>query len=138
MNWFVWLPLLAGAAGVLQGGLNKRLAPEWGLAWVLVITSIIVLVLSGVLLLTNAYPGKLSWSDMKWWHALPGFLGFAVILCIPISIEKLGALPSFLMVLASQIVVSGLWDRFAEGVALSGPRLIGAALAILGAWLATK
>ncbi|MEO5668504.1 MAG: DMT family transporter [Bdellovibrionota bacterium] len=138
MNPVVYvLPLIVGLCGVLQGGLNKRLAAEWGLGWVLMSTSVLVLLFSGVLLALDVYPGKMNFSELKWWHALPGVFGFLVVLCIPISIARIGALPSFLIVVASQIVASGAWDKFVEGAELPWTRVAGASLALVGAWLAT-
>jgi uncharacterized membrane protein YdcZ (DUF606 family) len=140
MNLSYLLPLVVGVCGVLQGALNKRLAAEWGLGWVLMITSIVVLLLVGGLMLMNVYPSptKFELGALKWWHVLPGLMGFLVILCIPISIARIGAMTSFLLVVASQVVVSGLWDRYMEGVELSWSRLVGASLTLVGAWLATK
>jgi bacterial/archaeal transporter family-2 protein len=135
---FWMLPFVVGICTVMQGALNKRLATEWGLGWALLWNSLICAVLAGLLVAFNLYPGKINFVEMKWWHFLPGLFGFVIILLIPLSISKLGALNSFLILVCSQIIVSGAWDQIVEGISLSWTRLLGACLALLGAWLATK
>jgi len=142
-NIFLLLPFVVGICTVMQGVVNKRIAGEWGLSWALMWNSVICLILAGVMLWGPWfsgpwYSGKLNLATMKWWHFLPGIFGFIIILCIPISISKLGALNSFLILVTSQLLVSGLWDHFVEGINVSWTRATGACLAIVGAWLATK
>ncbi len=137
-NMFYILPFFVGICSVMQGALNKKLATEWGLGWAIMWNSIIVIVLAGIIVGMNLYPGKMNLAALKWWHMLPGLFGFAIIMLIPLSISKIGALNSFLILISSQILVSGLWDILVEGVSLSWTRMIGASLALMGAWLATR
>jgi len=132
------LPVAVGVCGVLQAGLNRRIAEEWGLAWVVMWNTLIVLVLTAIVIGLGLFPGKINFSTMKWWHMLPGLFGFVIVLCIPVSISKIGALNSFLVLISVQILVSGAWDKIVEGAELSWTRVLGASLALAGAWLATK
>ena len=138
MNLFYLLPFVVGICGVLQGVLNRRMAAEWGLGWVVMWNTLIVLVLTAVVIAMGLYPGKIQWGQLKWWHFLPGLFGCVIVLCIPLSISRIGALSSFLIIISSQILVSGAWDKFVQGVDLSWTRILGASLALAGAWLATK
>ena len=137
-NLFLLLPFVVGICSVLQGGVNKRIAADWGLSWAIMWNSILVIILAGIVLWGGWYPGKINLAAVKWWHFLPGIFGFIIIFCIPISISKIGALNSFLILVTSQLIVSGLWDRFAEGISISWTRIAGASLALVGAWLATR
>lgn len=138
MNLLYLLPFAVGICGVLQGALNRRMAADWGLGWVVMWNTLIVLVLTSVVIALGLYPGKIQLGQLKWWHFLPGLFGFVIVLCIPLSISRIGALSSFLIIISSQILVSGAWDKFVQGVDLSWTRILGASLALAGAWLATK
>jgi len=143
MKSLFWLlPFAVGICSVMQGVLNRRMAGDWGIGWAILLNSLVVIVLAVGLVAFNIYPGRMSFGEMvsslKWWHFLPGFFGMAIIVFIPLSISKLGALNSFLILISSQILVSGLWDKLVEGMTLSWTRMLGASLALLGAWLATK
>jgi uncharacterized membrane protein YdcZ (DUF606 family) len=138
VNLFYLLPFAVGICGVLQGALNRRMAAEWGLGWVVMWNTLIVLALTSVVIALGLYPGKIQLGQLKWWHFLPGLFGFVIVLCIPLSISRIGALSSFLIIISSQILVSGAWDKFVQGVDLSWTRILGASLALAGAWLATK
>jgi uncharacterized membrane protein YdcZ (DUF606 family) len=139
---FWMLPVLVGISTVIQGGINRRLSDTWGLGWALFFNCAIVMLLSMLLVMINVYPGKMSLmamaSSIRWWHFVPGFAGMIVVLCIPLSIAQLGALNSFLILVSSQILVSGLWDRLVDGIGISWTRALGAFLALFGAWLATR
>jgi uncharacterized membrane protein YdcZ (DUF606 family) len=138
VNLLYLLPFAVGICGVLQGALNRRMAADWGLGWVVMWNTLIVLVLTSVVIALGLYPGKIQLGQLKWWHFLPGLFGFVIVLCIPLSISRIGALSSFLIIISSQILVSGAWDKFVQGVDLSWTRILGASLALAGAWLATK
>ena len=138
MKLYYLLPFVLGFIGVLQGTINKQLANSIGLSYALLFNSILVLILAGGLLLFGFFPGKFSFSELKWWAVLPGLFGFMIILGAPIAIAKLGALNTFLIIVLSQIIVSGLWDQFVENIAISWTRVVGSFIVFLGAWLATK
>lgn len=144
---YLILPALVGAAGVLQNTLNKRLADTMGLALALFVNSVVVLVLSGLLLLAarlapQSLPdlfrdrGGWGWGDPR--ILLPGLLGFAIITLAPLAIARIGATKVFIVVIVAQIVVSLLWDFYAESIPVSPVRLAGAALTLLGALLAVR
>ena len=48
----------------------------------------------------------------------------------------MGALGAVLVLLVTQLVVSMVWDAVVEGVPVQPLRVVGAALALAGAWLA--
>lgn len=135
---YLLFPFLVGLCTVVQGALNREISEKWGLSWALVWTSIVVLVLTLIMTVTPYFPGKITWSDYKWWYVIPGLCGFLIIVGIPFSIGKIGALNTFLVIIASQIIVSGAWDRIVEGMTLSWTRMLGAFVTMIGVWLASK
>ena len=52
------------------------------------------------------------------------------------TLERVGATRVFIGVIAAQLVVSMLWDFYAEGLKISGWRIAGGALALAGSALA--
>lgn len=138
MNAFYLLPFAIGIVGVLQGALNGRLSQQWGLGWTVLWNTITILVLSTIVVALGIFPGKINLAAFKWWHLLPGLFGFLFVLFIPLSISRIGALNSFLILISSQLLVSGAWDKFVEGVDVSWTRALGACLALIGTWLASR
>lgn len=144
LAWFI--PVLVGVAVVLQGGFNRQVSEQWGLANTVFVNGIVFLVVSILLwLLARLRPGMLSpeflppidGSSVALWRLiLPGVFGVLIVTGLPWAIARLGALGAILIVLVTQLVVSILWDRFVEGLPLHPTRIAGAALALIGAWLA--
>lgn len=144
MRWFSLLPALLGVAAVLQGGLNRQVSTHWGLAGAALFNA---LVLSGgallLLLLARLRPDWLppffhlkgALADLRWWWVLPGFCGLALVAGIPWTISRIGAFPVFLGILGGQLVMSLAWDAFVEHRPMTLIRVMGAGLALAGAWL---
>jgi transporter family-2 protein len=143
MNLVILLPLGIGAAAVLQATINRQIAGQWGLApAALLNTSIALLCAIGLLgycvaagprggLLRVAFEPA---SFRAWW-LLPGLFGFAIVVGLPWAVGKAGALPTFVSMVAAQMLTSALWDRYALGVAWEPSRVLGAVLAIASVWL---
>ena len=147
MFYFI-LPVLVGAASVLQNTLNKRISESMGLALALLINSVVVLVFSAILFIVvrllpdSSLPelfrqkGGWSWSDPK--LLIPSFCGFLIIAGAPWAISRIGATKVFILMIVAQILVSLLWDYWAESLPVSPLRLVGAALTLVGALLAVR
>ena len=145
MRFSLLLPLYLGFASVLQGGLNRTLAKNWGLAGAALLNSL-VLGFIGLLVffVARGTPTRLpeifrdpgtAFSNFSWWYLLPGLLGFSLVAGIPMALSRLGALQTFVVLIASQILASMAWDAFAEGKPVTLARVAGAVLAFLGAAL---
>lgn len=146
--WVYLLPLFAGAAIVGQGGLNRHLARGLGLASALALNSLTLLAASGTLFVVSQL--RPEWlpalfrapAESGRWPAtflLPGLLGFTILTCVPVAISRLGALQTFVIVVASQLVLSGVWDAWIEDRPFSVDRAIGAGLALAGAaWVSWR
>jgi bacterial/archaeal transporter family-2 protein len=143
MNLAILLPLCIGAAAVLQATMNRRIAESWGLAPTALLNTLIALLsvaaMLGYCLTAGARTGLLRVAfepaSFRWWWLLPGVFGFAIVVGLPWAVGKAGALPTFVSLVAGQMVASALWDRFALGIALDPSRTLGATLAIASVWL---
>lgn len=144
MRLFALLPALLGMAAVLQGGLNRQIARSWGLAGASLFNVLVLLAaVGGLLLVARARPEWLppffhvrgGPGDIRGWWVFPGLCGLALVAGIPWAISRLGAFPVFLGILGGQLVMSLFWDALVEHHPVSPLRLLGAGLALLGAWL---
>jgi uncharacterized membrane protein YdcZ (DUF606 family) len=147
MNPWILVPVVVGVSVVLQGGLNRQLAGQWGLSAALFFNSISFLAGAALLLLwvkmrpetvpellrIPADPG----SAMQWRGVATGLLGVFIVVGLPWAIAEFGALRSILVVLVAQIAASMIWDAMVEGIAVSPLRALGAVIALGGAWLAS-
>lgn len=145
-----------GAIAVLQGGLNRQIAREWGLSVAIFMNAFLLLILATLFILVcYFYPqyfnqvfspkvnfsepattGHNSWqtflTQWRWWFMIPAFCGFALVSGIPALIPKLGAAGVFLCIVVGQMVFSLLWDLKIEAMPPDPKKLLGVALAFLG------
>jgi uncharacterized membrane protein YdcZ (DUF606 family) len=147
MNPMFLLPVAVGVAVVVQAGINRQLAGQWGLAATATVNSVVVLLLALAVFATarlrpDAVPEIFrmpqEFAAMPAWRLfVPGALGLLVVLGLPWSFERLGALQVILTVLVAQLVASLLWDAWVEGIAAHPLRIAGAMIALGGAALAS-
>jgi transporter family-2 protein len=142
-----WLiPVFVGVAVVLQGGFNRQVSQQWGMATTVLVNGMVFL---GVALLLWAImklrPGFLPREFLPpedggavalWRVILPGVFGVLIVIGLPFAITRLGALGAILILLVTQLVVSMIWDALVEGVSVQPLRVAGTVLALVGAWLA--
>lgn len=144
LAWTV--PVLVGVAVVLQGGFNRQVSAQWGLATTVLVNGIVFLGVS--VLLWGAMKLRPEWLPpdflapqpggevAAWRWLLPGFFGVVIVAGLPWAITRMGALGAVLVLLVTQLVLSIVWDAVVEGVPIQPLRVAGASLALLGAWLA--
>lgn len=127
------LPIALGFAVVLQGGLNRQIARDWGMGGAAVFNACVLFVFAWTICMIVAdLKPKFAVQAFRWWFILPGILGFCLVAGIPIAIAKLGAVRVFIGLIAAQLIGSMLWDIFMESIPVSWPRVAGIALAFLG------
>jgi transporter family-2 protein len=140
------VPVLVGLAVVLQGGFNRQVSAQWGLATTVLVNGIVFLGVSVLLwavmrvrpeLLPREFlPPQSGGAVGAWRVLLPGFFGVVIVTGLPWAISRLGALGAILILLVTQLAVSMVWDALVEGVPIHPSRVAGAGLALVGAWLA--
>lgn len=138
----VVLSILAGMFAVVQAGINKMISQSWGFSSALLLNGIVFLVFNLMLFAIvwsqpRFFPGEYviqgRLSDFRLWWIVPGLCGFMLVSSLVIAMSKIGALQTFVICIASQILCSMMWDYFVSGKELSTARLVGAAVTMAGA-----
>lgn len=137
------LAAAAGFAGVLQSGLNKKIAEKTGLAFTLNFGNFVVLLAGAILLsvVPAIYHGefarlvkfKIRGDLFQWWYVVPGLLGLFFIVTAPFAITKIGALKVFVGIICAQTIGSFMWDLWIEKLPVDSWRIAACGLTLLGA-----
>lgn len=141
------LPFLIGTLGVLQNTLNRVFATSLGLGSTLLMNGL-VLAVCGILFqlgirsfpseaLPEMYRPLAHPRPFVAYDLVPGIFGFLIIAAMPWAIQRMGATRVFVGVIAAQIIVSMLWDKWVEGISVSVWKVAGAILALAGTALAS-
>lgn len=140
------IPFLIGIATVMQATLNKEIASHVGLAAATALNMTIAALCAFAFAAWCATRGDAN-GFTKWapdlaafraWWLLPGLVGFAIVIGLPWSVQRIGALSTFVVLVAAQMIASALWDRFAAGIPLTPSRLAGASCTIVGVILLSR
>lgn len=137
---FYLLPATLGIAVVMQSGLNRKIGSLYSLPIAVLLNSMVLTTLGICVYLfsrrnadaetVETFVGALS--KFQWWYVIPGMLGYCLILGLPFSVSRVGALRTFLVLLVAQIAFSVLWDAYVEGYPITLPKLVGAAISLTG------
>lgn len=139
--------IMAGMFGVIQSGLNKMISDHWGFSSALLLNGLVFLVFNLLLfaavyfqpqIFPMSYRLQGDLFDFKLWWVLPGFCGFMLVMGLAVSLSQVGAVQTFVICIAAQIVCSLLWDFLVEGQHIATARWIGTLVTFLGAFLATR
>jgi uncharacterized membrane protein YdcZ (DUF606 family) len=138
----VLLSIMAGSLAVIQAGTNKVISQSWGFSSALLLNGLVflacnILLFSAVWWQPRLFPddfliqGKLT--DFKMWWVIPGICGFLLVTGLVVSLNKIGAMQTFVICIASQILCGLLWDLLVEHRGLTPLRFCGAAITLVGA-----
>lgn len=137
------IPMVLGLTVVTQGAINRRVGADFGLSSAVFLNAFLFFVLSGILLLwAKLAPHQvpeywrikdLNMDQARWWYLIPGLCGFLLVLGVPMSLQANGPSKTFILLIASQVVVSLLFEIFIFSTPISNMKLIGALLAAIGA-----
>lgn len=135
------LSFCIGAVTVLQGGLNRKITTDWGLAGAVFLNSFLLIFLALVFVwITYTYPHlfpesfapKFQRTSFRWWFVIPSFCGLLIICMIPALIPKVGASSVFLCMIIGQLTFSLLWDLKVENIEIESKRYLGLVFAFIG------
>jgi len=147
MNPYLLIPFALGVSVVIQATLNRTMGLQYGLAAAVTLNAVVFFVLSlGFYAIAKYTPTivpefwriRPSSEAFSWTYLIPGLCGFFLVIGLPWAIQNLGPSTSFLLLIASQIMMSLGLEFFQQGWTLSGPKLVGALLVIIGAVLASR
>lgn len=139
--WMMLVPFVIGGLTVIQSGMNRQIGVKYGwpvagmmnnaagFVMAALITLILVLVFAG----RGVAPVK----DLQWWYFIPGCLGMLFVMGMPVSFNELGASRTFIILVASQLLFGLLWDRLVLHLEFPWTRIVGVAVALCGALIAT-
>ncbi len=137
-------PALLGLVVVLQAGLNKKIAAQWGLTTAVLLNAVVFAVLAVLFYSLAVWKSDLFSPNMKsafdlktfsWWYLIPGALGCVLVFGGPWAISRWGAVHTFILIISAQLLASLLWDMYVESIPVSTLRIAGIVLAWLGAIL---
>jgi transporter family-2 protein len=137
----VALTVLAGLAGSVQVAVMGRFGERIGVLEALAFATAIQLVLSlGILLVARTGVGGLGEAfRAPVWMWLGGVMGLTVVFTITFAQPRIGATATIGILIAGQLVMGALIDRFGlfgvEQIAISPARAVGIALLGIGAAL---
>jgi len=137
----VALTVLAGLAGSVQVAVMGRFGDRVGVLEALAFATAIQLVLSfGILLVARTGFGGLGDAfSAPVWMWLGGVMGLMVVFTITFAQPRIGATATIGILIAGQLVMGALIDRFGlfgvEQIAISPARALGIALLGIGAAL---
>lgn len=138
------LALTAGFAGAVQvavmGRFGGRIGPLEALAFSTLLTALITLVaLAAVRRSLAGY--EAAWASPRWMW-LGAFMGALIVLAITVSAPRVGVVATTGLLIAGQLVMATLIDRFGwfglERTPVSSARLVGLILLVLGAALTLR
>lgn len=141
--WLQFIPALLGGLTVIQAGLNRKIAQNWGLSAAVLLNAAVLLLFAIVLFIvgmnskSELIQSHVDLKTINWWYIIPGFLGLCLVFGGPWSIHNWGAVHTFLLLVSGQLLFSLWWDFQVEGIPLTWMRLTGCALAWLGVMLTT-
>ena len=137
----VALAVLAGLAGSVQVAVMGRFGERIGVLEALTFATAVQLVLSlGILLVVRTGFGRLGQAfDAPAWMWLGGVMGLTVVFAITFAQPRIGATATIGILIAGQLVMGALIDRFGlfgvTQIAISPARAVGVALLGIGAAL---
>ena len=148
MKPILLVPVTVGTVVVLQAGINRLVATRYGLpVAVLLNASMFLATAAGLWAFarwrgTGMPPGLGLPPDappfqLQAWYLIPGICGFLAVLGGPLAMAQLGALRTFVVVIAAQVVASAAWDWAVLHQPPGWQRVTGGALAVAGVIVAS-
>jgi bacterial/archaeal transporter family-2 protein len=135
--------IIVGLLVGLQPASNAILSEHVGDLGAAFVSLLVATVIVGVLLLVAGHPGRLSGASMIRPEHLVGALGGAAVVTIGlVAVRPLGAGTVIALLVAGQIAISVVADRFGwfglHHVGISAGRVLGVALVLAGTVLVTR
>lgn len=130
-------PAILGFVVVLQAGLNKKIAAQWGLSTAVLLNAVVFAILAFAVYALGLWKTEaaVSTRSFSWWYLIPGALGCVLVFGGPWAITKWGALHTFILVISAQLLASLLWDMYVEDIPVTTLRLAGVGITWVGALL---
>lgn len=142
MFYPILVSISVGLCVVLQAGLNRKIAREFNLPSATLLTALsflaaalVVYYITKEVKVSDRSHFSLEWGKIQWWYPIAGLFGYCVVVGIPYGISQIGAAKTILFTICTQIIASMLWDLYFENIPLSGLRIAGGLITMLGVLL---
>lgn len=142
MNFlFLFIPVLLGVIGLLQGGLNKEIGQIIGVAQATLVGMIITLIIAIIFFyVVKMFPNsvapiyhiKAPFLTWRWYFIIPGILGFLIVSLLPWAFFELGAVKTTILIVAAQMIFSVYWDLSIEKLPINSYKIIGMIFVFIG------
>lgn len=136
-----FLCIIVGISIVAQNGVNAQLSKQTSLWLLLTIGNLVAAAGSFSLFLWSTRERlemSQAFSRVPLAVLIPAVAGFVITSAMPTAITRIGVFGAVMLVIASQIVASLVWDGVASGQAITPLRVVGAVLVAGGAALALR
>ncbi|NDJ77102.1 MAG: DMT family transporter [Chloroflexi bacterium] len=138
--------VLFGLAGGIAVGLQSPLASLISQRVGVMESAFIVhfggAVAAALVLVTQRGGNLAQWQRAPWYALLAGALGLVVLSAVSFSIPRVGAVPTIVLVVAGQMLISVVIDQFglfgAEVRPMEVSRLLGIGVLCVGVWLVVR
>lgn len=140
LSVYLLLPLITGISIIFQAGLNRQSSMQLGLLSAVLLNSFIFFFVSLVVWICVrkewvSVPAMFQIkeiSQIQLWYLIPGVLGFFIVLCMPLALRNMPASVAFGLSIATQLIVSVIWDYFTLGTWPTLQKIAGLTLLFIG------
>jgi transporter family-2 protein len=98
--------------------------------------------LIGLAMLTLRGGNLAAWPSVPWYTLLAGVTGLVIVGSIGYSVQRLGLVPTQVLVIASQLIVGAVISHFgllgSPARPLDAARLLGIGVLLVGTWLVIR
>ena len=139
MKIAILVPVIVGMATIFQAAINKKIGMKLGVIHATTLTNFFGLVYSLILFYLikglNFHKGSFfasnySLAEFEWSYLIPALFGVVIVIGIPFSIFKIGAVSTTVLMVAAQLITSAFWDARFEGLPITTPKMLAIALAL--------
>lgn len=140
--WIVLIVLCAGTGIAIQMPLTALAAEKLGLLWSVLLVNVTGLLVVGLSLVARGSPLVSAWKTLPWTVLLAGPLGMGVMAALAFAIPRIGVTATLVLSIAAQLIVGLVLDRLGflglDTRPVELPRIVGAVIVALGAWLVVR
>jgi uncharacterized membrane protein YdcZ (DUF606 family) len=134
---------MTGISIIFQAGFNRQLASHVDLLTTVLINAVVFLIVSYVVWFIVRknwiqVPESLQVKELNsfpLWYLVPGLFGIIIVFCMPLALQSLPAATAFGVSIATQLIMSVIWDFLTLGVWPTIQKVAGILLLFLGSML---